>query len=91
MDTGRAYGYIEIPLRPQDNFHVAVPYDGKNRWYLTLDAARHYLEWLAMQEEAEELVILEQQFRATEAPKASGVAVVAGPAPIESAPRPSAE
>lgn len=51
--SSRAYGYVETPS-PEELMFVASPYDGKSRWYLTLESAKGYLESAILKAETEE-------------------------------------
>lgn len=52
--SNRAYGYVEAPCGKYDILFRASPYDGKDRMYLTLDAAKGHIEHMALQEDATE-------------------------------------
>lgn len=65
LGSSRVFGYVEIPARGHFIF-VAVPYEGKNRWYLELAAAKSYLEELVFKEDIEEVEVLKSSVREAE-------------------------
>ena len=49
----RIYGYVEAP-QPDEFSYMANPYEGKTRWYMTLEAAKEYLEAIILAADIEE-------------------------------------
>lgn len=53
LTSSRSYGYVETPY-PDEIMFVASLYEGKTRWYLSLEAAKGYLESAILKAETEE-------------------------------------
>jgi hypothetical protein len=56
-DSQRVYGYVEVPQRDEFTF-TANPYEGKTRWYMTLESAKAYLESVVLAADIEECAAL---------------------------------
>lgn len=51
--TSRAWGYVDTPT-PKETMFTARPYEGQSRWYTSIDAAKGYLERMAVMQSTQE-------------------------------------
>lgn len=66
-DSSRAWGYVETPTVKELMF-MAGPYEGRSRWYTTMEAAKSYLEQIVIEQDLQECEQLTKNVKTADEP-----------------------